>query len=610
MYPTPTRTVASRRPFTRVALLAALALGVVAVSFVPGCARRTVEQQVTEPRYPALPVREVPPYLAGSLFQQVDVFGVEPLRVSGYGLVTRLENTGSNQNINFEIRQYMLKELARRGIGDPTSNGPFRNVSPERVLQDPQTAVVRVDAFIPPGARVGQRFDAQVSVLQGNPTTSLTGGLLYRTDLKRNGAAVASLSDRVNTVASSRGFVFVNPVYALQPPPTGAEGGDAAAGLRYGVVLDGARAEEERPIGLRLRQPSLQLARGIEKRLNITFGVNTAKAMDEGIVMLSVPPRFSDNWEHFVQVARHTYFNTSDAFVTVRAEQLAEAARQPGAPLQNISYALEALGERAMPFLQSLMAEPDDSVAFAAARAAAFLNDRGAIDVLYRITIDAQNPHQVAAVETLADLPRSAFVDQRLRELLDVEQSMVRVAAYRALVGRQDPTILTRIVRERFMLDIVPSDGPPMVYASREGTPRIALFGNEASLQMPAFYSAIDARFTMTSRQDQPYLTLFYRDPLRSKPVSVLSRPALPEIIARLGGEAAAGEQAIDFDYARVVAVLQELAARRLIHAPHGPAQVPVAFQLQTLPGVEDAIENAPPIPTLAEQAANQASAR
>ena len=94
----------------------------------------------------------------------------------------------------------------------------------------------------------------QVSALRESNTSSLAHGVLWRTELKRNGANVVDPGYAVDIPAVGEGFVFVNPVYAVQAQP---KPGDVAArdSLRYGLVLDGGVALEYRPLMLRLRAP-------------------------------------------------------------------------------------------------------------------------------------------------------------------------------------------------------------------------------------------------------------------------------------------------------------------------------------------------------------------
>lgn len=553
-------------------------------------------------RYPQLPLRPVPEYLKGTILEQVDLANTEPFFVNGYGLVGRLNGTGDSTAPQ-AVRQYMLKEATRHGFGSPLIP-EFRGQDPQEILNDPHYAIVRVDASIPPGARRDQRVDVQVSALPESSTSSLAGGVLFLTDLRVRGTE--DLQGTVGVQARAQGDVFINPAYAV-----GLGGDDSAAearsSKRRGVILDGGLVKEDRPLYLRIRQAQLRMSRAVELRINERFqGISdkptkrdfksflAAEAQDEGLVYLYVPNRYARNWEHFAGVATHLFLNNSPAFAAEKARELAEHAVVPDAPLLDISYCWEGLGEKALPFVLPLMSHENADVAFAAARAAAFLGDASAQNALVRIARTPNNPFQVSAVQVLGELPTSPEINMKLRELLSSDQTMVRVEAYRILAAARDPLLYTKVIDEEFVLDIVPASGSPLIYASRTGVPRIAVFGARPSVELPVTFVAMDSRFSLSSLPGEKAVTLFYRGGDVPKPVKVLSNPDIAEIIARLGGEGPDREPRLNFGYADVVGIVQALADQKKLVAKD---QSPVAFVLQESPALVDDIYNAPIIP-------------
>jgi hypothetical protein len=174
------------------------------------------------------------------------------------------------------------------------------------------------------------------------------------------------------------------------------------------------------------------------------------------------------------------------------------------------------------------------------------------------------------------------------------------------LADNQDSSVYSRLIpgndpdTAKFILDIVPSTGRPLIYASRRGLPRIAVIGSKPSLSLPALFSAFDEKFSIVSKPGEQNVTLFYRGSDLPKPIVILSRPDIAELIARLGGEGPVDQANFDFCYGDVVAVLQGLADQQQVVAfAGGPdAQaVQTPFVLQALPHVNDAIDNAPVIP-------------
>ena len=114
---------------------------------------------------------------------------------------------------------------------------------------------------------------------------------------------------------------------------------------------------------------------------------------------------------------------------------LVEEAKKPDALLEDISYCWEGIGPPALSFIAPLLTDSRPDVAFAAARAAAFIGDpTGAANVaLLSMARDSNNPFQLNAIEALGGLTPSASVNQMLRELLDSDKTLVRIEAYKVL---------------------------------------------------------------------------------------------------------------------------------------------------------------------------------
>lgn len=565
---------------------------------VVGCNphKKRLEKPVT--RYQAMPPKQVPEYLRGSLLEVTDVIDIDPQVVSGFGLVVNLDDTGDNTQIPTPVRDYMVREMVKRGFGSKLQPG-FETTSPEEVLRDPRTAIVRVDGVIMPGARRGDTIDVRVTALPTSATTSLAGGELYRPELKLGGANPMAPGVPVNPLVMGQGAVFTNPAYVLS---SNSNEPGARRSLRTGWVLDGGRVMETRPLMLRIRQPERRMSRAVEARIEARFAQfkenqrdRVAASQDEGMVKVHIPPLFVGDWEHFAGLMSHLYFDSSPQFVAFKAAQLAEAAVQPEAPLLDISFCFEGLGQGALPFMVPLMTHEKPDVAFAAARAAACLGDPAAPTVLANMALDSKNPFQVNAIRALGTLPSSPEVAGMLRQLLDTDQTMVRIEAYRVLIAQRDPSVYSRVINESFVLDLLPSGGKPLVVASRTGMPRIALIGPKPLVEQPFNFTTFDDRLTMASEGAGQPVTIFYRPPDGTQPAKVLSRPDLGEIIARLGGDESA-RGPLRFGYTQVVAVLQAMADQQYLVARTSDTKLAATFVLQSAPALADSIIDAPAI--------------
>jgi hypothetical protein len=602
-----------------------------------GC---TEAPKKTTSRYPTLTPRvfsKEDAYLEDTILEYTDLSGNELAPVSGYGLVTRLHGTGGSR-VATPVRAAMLKELARHDFGSLGSG----LASPEAILDSKDVAIVRVDGYIPVGARSALDhgadqtgaawenshtssnaksafgsdapndanwctwFDVRVSIPPESDATSLAHGTLYQADLKIDGANPREPGGgTVEVKAQAAGDIFVNPSYALDSTIDTAA---ARFSRKSGVILAGARVLQDRPLILRLRSPGARLARAIEARIIERFqdiadddlrspagsdgatAKKVANAGDEGVVYVYVPKIYTDNWEHFAGVVRHLYMRGGDpAYAAQKARELADAAVKPKAPLNDISYCWEGLGKPALFAIQPLMNSVDPDVQFAAARAAAFLGDPGAVPVLLDIASTPGNRFRVTAVQTLAELPATPRVDRLCRTLLNSDEALVRIEAYKLLVKHHDTeAVYTRWVkngtREKFALDLITSTGKPMVYASRQGVPRLAVFGSQTELDLPLVFSTMDSRLTISSEPEGNTVTIFYRGDELKNPVTVLSTPSLPELVARLAGDNDAGVTGLRFGYADIVGIVQEMIDQKRVAGISGQQRLLASFVLQDPP--------------------------
>jgi hypothetical protein len=538
----------------------------------------------TEPRYQSLPLPQVPNFMKETLFERVRFLDLQPMSVYGYSLVVNLHDTGDSRSPGF-VRDYIVKQMLLRGF-DSYVMGKYKNVSPDQMLRDKRVAIVTVEGHIPVGARVGQSFDVTVRALEHNNTRSLAHGDLYQTDLSDMGLVEPQSIGARQQAYAPGGPVFVNPAYALTeiaPAQVQGKSGELSS-LRAGTVLDGGVSRIDRPISLQLRRPQASTARLVEQvisqrweaptQLGMVYGDGTdlvAKAENDALVLIYVPPQYKGDWKHFLGVVSHLYLNQSPEFLAKRSRELVEMAQKPGAPLADISLCWEAMGDPGLPTFENLISDPNPDVAFAAARAAAFLGDEAARRALLDMALDPQQHNQVDAVRVLAELPDSKEVDQMITQLLDSDRADVRIEAYRLLVANsgasEDSRIQSYNINHRFLLDIVQSSGPPMVYATSTGVPRIAIIGRQVSLRVPVTFTAMDMRLSITSANGTKLLTMFYRDPLAPNPEQSLTHNDLPEILARLGGKGSDDSQEnFDLSFGDVVAVAEQLVAQHDVY--------------------------------------------
>jgi flagellar basal body P-ring protein FlgI len=556
------------------------------------------------PQYPWFGKRDVPEFMAGTIYQVTNLQNDQPFLVSGWGLVVNLDGTGGSRQLSNNVKAFMVKEMARKGFGSKLTP-EFQDVQPEQVLLDRNAAIVAVYGWLPPAARKGQWFDLAIKA-GADDVTSLAHGTLYDTELAIDGANAMDPNRRVNIWATAYGPVFVNPAYALNVSqnPDGA----TKRSLRSGLVLGGGQVLNDRPLLLRLREPERRLSKNIEFRINDAFHQDkVCTAFDEGYCQLWLPEKYADDWEHFAKLVQHVYLQGgSEAFARAKARQLVEEAHKPGAAIQDISYCWEGLGDYALAEIAPLMTDPSEGVRFAAARAAAYIGDpSGAAErALYDIASNDQSARQVAAVQVLGKVPNSRAINQLLRGLLASDQTTVRIEAYNILARNGDPSISRQLIRsanqplnQKFVLDYVHCKGRPLIYATRIGVPRIAIFGDVPELPVPVAFSAQDKQLMIASQAMGREVTIFYRNARLRRPVQMTSPPDVADVLVRLAGQMDDGTGELDFTYAEILAILQSMSNQQKLRvtSPMGEP-LAAAFVLQDDSNLRDVIDNAPSI--------------
>ncbi len=262
---------------------------------------------------------------------------------------------------------------------------------------------------------------------------------------------------------------------------------------------------------------------------------------------------------------RALYLQRDPRLDAVRAEKLAKELAAPGAPHALIALAFEGLGRDALPVLDRLYADKQDHVSFFAAVAGLRLGDHVAADAM---TVHAQDPrcaYRLRAIRALGRVKGMSETRIALRGLLDDEDTRVRIAAYEALVKRNDSSIRSAPVGwGDFHLDRIPSRASPFIYVKRTGRPRIALFGEDDSIHPPVFYRAPDGCVTITADEGERVLTVVRVATATgesSPPIRI--EPSVAKLVRLLGGKPALDEKGrvagLGLDYSTIVHALYRL---------------------------------------------------
>lgn len=516
---------------------------------------------------------DVPQIMRGTVASEAILLGYEPVVVRGYGLVVGLNGTGS-RDIPPSVRAHMLAEMARQGIGSERAG--YGHLKPDAMLNSLDTAVVIVEAIIPPaavgrrrvrdGELVGTRFDVRVYADPRTGTTSLEGGRLYTTPLRPG--PVRAGGGQAASLAIAAGPIFVNPF--AEP---GAVDRDALT-RTTGMILNGGEVTRDIPLKLRVANPSHTRAAILQESINARFPQErgqpdpTARGESDESISITVPPSFRDRTEEFVTLLQHTTIRLSNAeavAVSIRRMLLDDPSLAFEASLR-----WQALGNRALAVVRELYEYSEELPRLAALRAGAKLDDALAVPHLLDMARYASIESRTAAIDLLAGMRLNPQINVVLRELLNDVDVEIRLSAYEALVKRRDPFMDRYAVDGKFVLDVVPSD-KPMIYITQFGQPRIVVFGQHLSIQKPVFVQAWANRFMVRDNGgDEDNLEVYYRmHPTDINAVIHRVPPRLADFVRFLGHTTTIEqpEPGLGLSYGETVGALHQIWSQKYIVA-------------------------------------------
>ncbi len=547
---------------------------VVLSAMVAGLSACQQETKEAQPPAPPSPTYTGPEFLHTTIASVTMVIGYQPQLVSGYGLVVGLDGTGS-PDCPPQLRQWLLNEMSRKGIGRGSAGAP--PISPTQMLASDRTAVVLVEGVIPPGAVGGTSFDVQVSALPQTQTTSLQGGRLYTTDLRVGGKYIGRSASR--PLAEGRGDLFINPFVSdsggrgdPEPRPTDPHVGRVIGG---GMVLDDAT------LALQLNQPSFTRSRQIADRINGRFppmpGDNAplAVAKNDQLIQLNVLKRFRADPRHMLELINGLYLNPTDRFNRQRAAELIDTLAEPGNQQHATQIALvwEGMGKQVLPILQDAYRHENIMVRLTALEAGARLGDIRAEEPLTEIalgrTAGASDRGTALLGQLLSQHPNNFRIAVTLRNLLDDDDALVRLAAYDGLERIDDPAIIRRSFDDRFDMSLV-NASKPMIYITRSLRPRIVIFNQMLAFEQPMLFTHDDNQLMVNYEQGADQASVYYRPNGQTRGTTRPIAPAVANLVVLLGRRPTASDPSPGYNmtYSQIVRILHRMTRESHVDAP------------------------------------------
>lgn len=427
---------------------------------------------------------------------------ISDMSVEGIGLVLGLDDTGSDPPPGL-YRDQILTEMRKARVEDP-----------EQILESGRAAVVVVRAKIPAGITPEDPIDVEVEPAPGTSTKSLVGGNLIKVELKQ-----VLRTERGQLGGQVKGFAW-GPIMPDPDQPT------------RGRILGGGRAKEEVPFQLIIREnyQAAKSAKLLEMTINGRFHQSTdgerkgmAVAKDHRYLELKVPAAYHQNQPRYFQLIRLLPLLTQTARGPELEQRLMARWEKELLNPQTAGMAalrLEGCGGNAIPVLKKGLESADPTIRFFAAEALAYLHDHSGVEVLAQVAKDRRE-FRAFALAALAASDHSAGL-MRLRRLMDESDPELRYGAFNALraadphapdlgriplfdlppedEGDEDDLALqiTNVPKKRgpqrpkdtFDLYVIPSDGPPLLHASRSRRSEIVIFGAGQRLLTPIVLGA------------------------------------------------------------------------------------------------------------------------
>ena len=397
--------------------------------------------------------------------------GMRPIEVDGVGAVNGLPGTGGPADPSV-FRDQLIEEMKRHDVVDP-----------HHYLERNDTALVRVRATVPPGARRGDAIDIRILAPKESRVSDLHGGRLLDTRLRQQQVLQ-------NTVRQSDVMAI-----AIGPVLTRADFYPGSDALQIeGNILGGGRIQVTRKLGLILR-PKFQhvkVAAAISSAINRRFFFfdgttrrGISKPMEDDFIEIDVHPRYRDNLGRMMDVVQAVSVKPEASETQARLADLADRLSKP-AKARDAAVQLEAIGESAVPTLLEGARSSNPELRFYAAESLAYLDRSESIEPLESAAreVAAFRPQALLALQGLDH----QLAIEALQRLMDEPSLETRYGSFCAIRRRVDgKRTLSGRTLGPFWLYKVPSTAPPAVVVSLRESPEIVLMGETSLVEIPQF---------------------------------------------------------------------------------------------------------------------------
>ena len=409
------------------------------------------------------------------------------LLVSGFGLVYNLGDNGSVE-VDSLHRKHVVEELKRMGTQSP------RQQNFSQWVDSKDTAIVMVQAKIPPGIRKGDTIDVEISLPTGSECRSLQGGILHKTFLTEM-LDIGHSFRQGNAWATVEGPILLDPM--IDKRSTQYE--------KRAIILGMAECRNNRDFNLALETEGRNtsqltaIATELERCINKRFKIEGEQT---GVAKARSQPAVN------IEVKMHPYYREAPNryLAVIMSIRCFEDATQQEQRIQNLKQELldpeksliAALQLEALPakmgadILYEGLKSHNPDVRFHSAEALAFMHKPGVGPVLAEFA--RHDPKKrPAAIIALASMGSDLEAAENLISLMDTGgDPVLRYSAFWALWRRSPDHPAIRAWPQDaypYHYHVLPFE-EPLIHATASRRSEIVLFSQNIRLNSPGIVDA------------------------------------------------------------------------------------------------------------------------
>jgi hypothetical protein len=423
----------------------------------------------------------------------------------------------------------------------------------DKFIYSPDSAGVIDVGLLPISGCKNTLFDVGVTAPGATQTTSLEHGQLYGADLRAAGRF--SMTTRV--LANVKGPVYIHKIDSWGHPTAG-------------YILAGGRTLDDYKIMLSLTEPDYLISNAIRSKLVERFGQGAANALSAGQVEVMLPTQYAGRKQRFISIVKATYLSLTNQMRQEKINALVSQLTGPG-DRDSAEIGLEAIGKESLDRLGELLNSTDGDARFRAARCMLNLGSDKGLNIIRETAFDAGSSRRTEAIDAIAEAAKRSDAAGICRRLLRDNDVRIRLLVYEHLRRMDDLAIAEEVIGRSFYLENISLARDKLIYVSRSGMPRIAVFGGPIYCKGDLFVQSDDANITLNAVTGQDGITIIRKIPGKPEipPVSLKCSYELSDIIRTLGSEPIRRRQTdrigLGVSYSDIIALLNKMVEKGAI---------------------------------------------